>query len=410
MAAATQPQPTLEAPPPHEAPDLAPQERQPTNARWLGLLALTAVAVVVGTALTLRGSDQIRQEQRELRFQSQISEIATQLSLAETSQAAFIGTGHLNYANTFRRVHAQLTQNLQDLRAPQSLNAVQQQRITELPTKVLPYLAKLESTVQLRESGAVTQALTNLEKLDTPGRAIQDNIALVQRDSLREGKFRDTTFEYESGRLQAEAIVRAALFTLALLGAYLLLRAERRFSVQRLRTLQRENERLRELSEEDGLTKLSNRRAFDKRMDEEWQRAHRYKIPLSLVILDVDHFKGYNDTFGHPAGDVILRQMANALAQTARLSDTVARYGGEEFALILPHTDAAEAMIVGNRLRALILRSEWPHRAITASIGVATLTPEMTAPSLLVDAADHALYFAKEHGRNQVVHHSTLEP
>jgi diguanylate cyclase (GGDEF)-like protein len=409
MAAASQPQPTLETPPPHEAPSLAPQERQPTNARWLGLLVLTALAVVVGTALTLRGNYQLRQEQREFRFQSQISEIATQLSLAETSQAAFIGTGHMNYALTFRRVHAQLTQNLQDLRTSQSLNAVQQQRLAQLPQQVLPYLTQLENTVQLRERGEVSKAISALETLDKPGQAAQNRVAQVLRDSQREDKLQNKAFDLESDRQRAEAIVRAALFTLALLGAYLVLRAERRFSVQRLRSLQRENERLRELSEEDGLTKLSNRRAFDKRMDEEWQRAHRYKIPLSLVILDVDHFKSYNDTFGHPAGDVILRQMANALAQTARLSDTVARYGGEEFALILPHTDATEAMIAGNRLRALILRSEWPHRAITASIGVATLTPEMDTPGLLVDAADHALYFAKEHGRNQVVHHSTLE-
>jgi diguanylate cyclase (GGDEF)-like protein len=212
----------------------------------------------------------------------------------------------------------------------------------------------------------------------------------------------------ESQRLRAEAIVRATLFALLLLLAYLLLRTERRFQGQRLRGLQRENDRLRELSEEDGLTGLSNRRAFDSRLDIEWQRAQRYQIPLSVVVLDVDNFKQYNDAFGHPAGDVILRRMANALAQTARLSDTVARYGGEEFALILPHTDAKEAMIVGERLHALIQRSEWPHRKITASIGVATMFKENKSAAELVQEADSTLYYIKEHGRNQVAHRDAI--
>lgn len=408
MAVAPQPQPPVEALPAGEV-SLATPERQPTNARWLGLLALTAVAVVVGTALTLRGTEQLRQEQRELRFQSQLSEIATQLSLVETSQAAFLVTGRLDYALKFRHARTQLAKNLTELSTPQSMTPLQKQRLDQLPQQVLPYLTQLESTVQLRERGEVSKALSALDALIKPGEAAQDSVAQVLLDSQREDKLRSRAFELESERQRAEAIVRAALFTLALLGAYLLLRAERRFSVQRLRSLQKENERLRELSEEDGLTKLNNRRAFDMRMDIEWQRAHRYGIPLSVVILDVDHFKGYNDTFGHPAGDGILRQMANALAQTARLSDTVARYGGEEFALILPHTDATEAMIVGERLRALILRSTWANRPITASIGVATLTPQMPSAEALVKAADTALYFAKEHGRNQVVHHNTLE-
>jgi diguanylate cyclase (GGDEF)-like protein len=185
---------------------------------------------------------------------------------------------------------------------------------------------------------------------------------------------------------------------------------ERRFQVQRVKTLQRENERLRELTEEDGLTGLSNRRAFDNRLDIEWQRAQRYGLPLSLVVLDVDHFKQYNDSFGHQAGDAILRLMANALAQTARLSDTVARYGGEEFALILPHTDADEAMVVGERLRALLLRSEWPHRAITASIGVSTMNKEKKTSAELVYEADSALYVAKGNGRNQVAHWNQVKP
>ena len=379
-----------------------------TNARWLGLLILTALAVVVGESLTQRGASQVAEEQRllshELRLQAQISRIANKLSEAERCQAAYVGTGRTDYAQRFRRLRETLEKDLRELRPPGTLVQAQQQRFTQLPEQARAYLGHLEHTATLREAQRLPEAFAALQASQKEGSALQASVSLVQESSQRESRLREQSLRLDNQRQRAEAIGRAALFTLALLGAYLILRVERRLQIQRLRTLQKENERLRELTEEDGLTGLSNRRAFDSRLDMEWQRARRYKLPLSVVVLDVDSFKSYNDTFGHPAGDVILRRMASALAQTARLSDTVARYGGEEFSLILPHTDSTEAMIVGERLRALLLRSEWPNRPITASIGLATLTDSMTSPDGLVGAADSALYFAKEHGRNQVVH------
>ncbi|WP_309694120.1 diguanylate cyclase [Armatimonas sp.] len=379
-----------------------------TNARWLGLLILTALAVVVGESLTQRGASQVAEEQRllshELRLQAQISRIANKLSEAELCQAAYVGTGRTDYAQRFRRLRETLEKDLRELRPPGTLVQAQQQRFTQLPEQARAYLGHLEHTATLREAQRLPEAFAALQASQKEGSALQASVSLVQESSQRESRLREQSLRLDNQRQRAEAIGRAALFTLALLGAYLILRVERRLQIQRLRTLQKENERLRELTEEDGLTGLSNRRAFDSRLDMEWQRARRYKLPLSVVVLDVDSFKSYNDTFGHPAGDVILRRMASALAQTARLSDTVARYGGEEFSLILPHTDSTEAMIVGERLRALLLRSEWPNRPVTASIGLATLTDSMTSPDGLVGAADSALYFAKEHGRNQVVH------
>lgn len=387
-------------------------ERAPTNARWLGLLVFAALAIALGEALTQRGASQIAEEQRllshELKLQNQISQVSSKLSEAELCQAAYVGTGRPDYAQRFRRLHETLKNDLGELSPPDTLARAQQQRFTQLPEQARTYLNHLEHTAQLREAQRVPEALIALQASQTEGRALQTTVSLVQATSQRESAIREQSLRLENQRQRAEGIGRAALFGLVLLGAYLLLRAERRLQIQRLRSLQKENERLRELSEEDGLTGLSNRRAFDARLDIEWQRARRYKLPLSVVVLDVDSFKSYNDTFGHPAGDVILRRMASALAQTARLTDTVARYGGEEFSLILPHTDSTEAMIVGERLRALLLRSEWPNRPITASIGLATLTDSITSPEKLVDAADSALYFAKEHGRNQVVHWETL--
>ncbi|MCX6365585.1 MAG: GGDEF domain-containing protein [Armatimonadetes bacterium] len=388
-------------------------ERQPTNVRWLGLLVLTALAVALGTSLTLRGANQADEEQRqfgrELRLQTQITQLSSQLHEAELCQAAYIGTGRADYATQFRRLHTTLSSVANDLTAPQDFGAPRAQRLKQLPSQVDAYLDRLESAAALREAGQSNQALAALEEITREGDRLQKSVALVARDSQKASDRSEQAHELESQRLRAEAIVRATLFALVLLLGYLLLRVERRFQVQRVKTLQRENERLRELTEEDGLTGLSNRRAFDNRLDIEWQRAQRYGLPLSLVVLDVDHFKQYNDSFGHQAGDAILRLMANALAQTARLSDTVARYGGEEFALILPHTDADEAMVVGERLRALLLRSEWPHRAITASIGVSTMNKEKKTSAELVHEADSALYVAKGNGRNRVMHWNSLK-
>jgi diguanylate cyclase (GGDEF)-like protein len=389
-------------------------ERQPTNVRWLGLLVLTALAVALGTSLTLRGANQADEEQRqfgrELRLQTQITQLSSQLHEAELCQAAYIGTGRADYATQFRRLHTTLSSVANDLTAPQDFGAPRAQRLKQLPSQVDAYLDRLESAAALREAGQSNQALAALEEITREGDRLQKSVALVAGDSQKASDRSEQAHELESQRLRAEAIVRATLFALVLLLGYLLLRVERRFQVQRVKTLQRENERLRELTEEDGLTGLSNRRAFDNRLDIEWQRAQRYGLPLSLVVLDVDHFKQYNDSFGHQAGDAILRLMANALAQTARLSDTVARYGGEEFALILPHTDADEAMVVGERLRALLLRSEWPHRAITASIGVSTMNKEKKTSAELVYEADSALYVAKGNGRNQVAHWNQVKP
>ncbi len=383
-------------------------ERQPTNVRWLGLLVLTALAVLVGTGLTLRGASQADEEQRqfgrELRFQTQITQIASQLQEAELSQAAYISTGKPAYALRFRRLHSSLVNTLDGLNAPSNFDRPRQQNLREIPPRVKLYLNQLESAASLRDRGKSMEALTSLEQLNEGGIALQNDVAQLTRDSQRASNRSEQAHNLENQRLRAEAIVRATLFVFMLLAAYLLLRAERRFQVQRVRTLQRENERLKELSEEDGLTGLSNRRAFDNRLDIEWQRAQRYEIPLSVIVLDVDKFKQYNDAFGHQAGDEILRRMAHALAQTARLSDTVARYGGEEFALILPHTDNKDALIVGERLRALLLRSDWPNRTITASIGIATMHKHKKSAIELVHEADEAQYYAKANGRDRVVH------
>ncbi len=158
---------------------------------------------------------------------------------------------------------------------------------------------------------------------------------------------------------------------------------------------------VRALAAADGLTGVANRRTFDARLPAELARAIRNRRPLSLVLLDVDHFKRLNDTFGHQTGDETLQRVAGALQASARTVDLVARYGGEEFVLVLPDTDRAGAYEVAERLRAT-LEAMTAEPTVTASFGVASFPATALDPAALISAADEALYAAKQFGRNRV--------
>lgn len=168
------------------------------------------------------------------------------------------------------------------------------------------------------------------------------------------------------------------------------------------------NEDLRRVSLSDGLTGIANRRYFDEFLEREWQRAKREKTSLALVMVDIDFFKAYNDTYGHIAGDDCLKLIANMLeAMPKRAIDIVARYGGEELAIVLPETDEQGAKIVAEKVRSGVEELGIEHRQssisknVTVSVGVAVMIPEQDArPSTLIAAADQALYLAKGEGRN----------
>jgi diguanylate cyclase (GGDEF)-like protein len=156
----------------------------------------------------------------------------------------------------------------------------------------------------------------------------------------------------------------------------------------------------------DGLTGLWNRAHFDRRLEAELSEKHRHNTPMALVMCDLDHFKKLNDTFGHPAGDAVLETFASLISQEIRANDIACRYGGEEFALILPRTEVAEAVGVCERIRkALSARTfrKYPDIQATVSLGVAgEPLDDSGEPGAWLEAADHALYSAKEHGRNRV--------
>ncbi|WP_374602326.1 diguanylate cyclase [Arenimonas sp.] len=169
-------------------------------------------------------------------------------------------------------------------------------------------------------------------------------------------------------------------------------------------------ERLRELSATDGLTRIANRRSFDEGLVREWERSIRQGCELSVIMADIDFFKRYNDHYGHVAGDACLQQVAAALKAGVRQGgDLVARYGGEEFAVILPGADAAAALAVAEALRRRVEELALPHvgneatGVVTISLGVATIRPSHeVAPTTLVEKADQQLYRAKAGGRNRV--------
>jgi diguanylate cyclase (GGDEF)-like protein len=152
----------------------------------------------------------------------------------------------------------------------------------------------------------------------------------------------------------------------------------------------------------DGLTGVWNRRAFDRRLREEWARHARLGQSLGLLMLDVDKFKSFNDEFGHPQGDQALITVARTVEATLRDSDFFARYGGEEFAVLLPHMEAEGSVLAAERIRKAVEQADWPVRAVTVSIGVAALSPSADMDrKVLLARADRALYQAKAGGRNR---------
>lgn len=217
-------------------------------------------------------------------------------------------------------------------------------------------------------------------------------------------------------RLSALGALFSILAGLAVTGAAVfspLLRRLERGAV----LLEEANESLWRLSASDGLTGIPNRRSFEQRIAEEWRRARRDRISLGLLMVDIDHFKAYNDRYGHLRGDECLTHLAQTMSRSVvRPADFVARYGGEEFVVLLPDTDADGIMLLAQKIHDRVVDLRIPHEAspvapvVTVSIGAATMIPsDKVDPEVLIGAADRALYRAKRTGRNRVAVEAATE-
>jgi diguanylate cyclase (GGDEF)-like protein len=252
-----------------------------------------------------------------------------------------------------------------------------------------------------RVEAAVTQALANhFSSLLSPtlNRApfpLYQNPAAIARGERMQQAIAVTPLALEGG--QAHCLIQLNDVSMA---------------ASREKLLREQTELLRMQTFSDGLTGVANRRAFDAAIDREVRRAKRNGTMVSLLMIDIDYFKPYNDHYGHQQGDQCLVQVSSALqALLQRSVDMLARYGGEEFAVILPDNDPGQALCMAETLHARVLKLAIPHghaggplKQVTVSIGVATLLPgHSAAPAELIRAADGALYAAKRQGRNRIV-------
>jgi diguanylate cyclase (GGDEF)-like protein len=300
-------------------------------------------------------------------------------------------------------------------KSPPATRSAARERYTDLLPRTRLYLDALQRGVDLRDAGRPQEALATLPGSNSVYERLQHLSDRLRSDE--ESRLVELTaqLEQEAEQERNKAWLWTSLVTVLLGAAGLFFSRDMGSRMRQEQALRSANRALTRLAEQDGLTRLKNRRALEEELHTEWARSRRCHTPLSLLFVDVDKFKEYNDTFGHQAGDEALKQVADLLRQEQQLSGCcVARYGGEEFAIVLPQRGRDEARRVGERVRASFLSASWRGRPVTASVGAATLDPvprgSISDIETLLYEADGALYHAKREGRNRVAHAADLLP
>lgn len=350
------------------------------------LLSLTAITVVIANFLLVRDAADRLQEQRETGDETRLAATLDSLEAAlrerDAVGAAYVATGTERYLYRADRLGALIRDRLADV------NASNLRRDADpLATATQSALARIDSTLALRRNG---QREAALRKLESSGEISQWEPLLTRLREKQQQRIAQVEQQGIADQRKAERhawIWGVSTLGLLAVGGWL---------------VRRDNARLSLMAEQDPLTRLKNRRVFEDRLSQSFQLARRHNHPLSVLMIDVDHFKAYNDAHGHVAGDVALAAVADTLVRTARASDVVARFGGEEFVVLLPHTDGRQAHQAAQRIRSALAGNPTPHHPLTISVGIGYYRSGMEDPEDLIKSADRALYQAKYAGRDVV--------
>jgi len=382
--------------------------------RWLltlkpaiGLLVLFMV-LITNAAITYRNGvllvEQSRDAARALDTSRLVVELQGRLVDAETSQRGFIITGNADYLEAYSDALTTLTPTFIELYESRAADEpLWVQRLDALQSLVFLKFRELQMSIELRrQSGfAAAQKLT------------MTNEGMRTMDRIRKliGEFRSDearAFSIQEARVQGTVTTARASFwavTLAGLGLLIYVLYTLWLYLVEVRKTERT---LRRQALRDPLTGLFNRRLFDAGLEQEILRSRRSGNPVSLLILDIDHFKNFNDQYGHDAGDAILRSIGQLLQAQVRGGDVACRFGGEEFVILMPNAPLESAKARGRQILEAIRGQEIPHQGhllppVTASLGVAEFPTHATDADGILDAADNALYIAKRTGRDRMV-------
>jgi diguanylate cyclase (GGDEF)-like protein len=381
--------------------------------RWLltlkpaiGLLVLFMV-LITNAAITYRNGVLLVQQSRNaaqtLESSRLVVELQGRLVDAETSQRGFLITGDADYLEVYSDALTTLTPTFIELYESRADEPSWVQRLDALQSLVFLKFRELQMSIELRRhSGfAAAQKLT----MTNEGKRTMDRIRKLI------GEFRSDeahAFSMQEKRVQGTVTTARATFwavTLAGLGLLIYVLYTLWLYLVEVRKTERT---LRRQALRDPLTGLFNRRFFDAGLEQEILRSRRSGNPVSLLILDIDHFKNFNDEYGHEAGDAILRSIGQLLQAQVRGSDVACRFGGEEFVILMPNAPLESAKARGRQILEAIRGQEIPHQghllpSLTASLGVAEFPAHASDTEGILEAADNALYIAKRTGRDRMV-------
>ena len=373
---------------------------------WLGIIATALAGLCIVALFQARGSHRDTNNVK-VHYVNIVALKDSQLLQvnAQDRLRAYLLTGSLQDLARFNDASAPIEAKLKDVQRATRGDGKQFKRAGELQQISMRNLETLQAAAKARQTRGQAAAVALLQQRAVPAtsQTIEKMVALME--------------ETESAKLQVEnAEVKNSIdyvlsfYSLLVLLIFALLILVF-FLINYERTARRKYEgHMEDLASTDALTGLKNRRAFEARLAEEFERSARNGNPVSLIMLDVDRFKNYNDSYGHPAGDEVLKTVGRILRENTRASDFPARFGGEEFAIIAPETAPGKVATLGERIRTAIENEPWPERTITASLGIATISPEPPHGNELLEAADKALYEAKQAGRNRVVYSTVAAP